>query len=117
MTYYSQKEKAVATTGIFKMIMQQTMERMEEEHLQDTSRAKMIFEGDVNEKDDEIQMEDLVQVPPKFEDTQAQVHDPMEEVNLSIVEEPRITYISSLLSSDLKEGIIAILKEFKDCFA
>ena len=62
-------------------------------------------------------MEDLEQAPPKFEDTQPQVHDPMEEVNLGTVEEPRITYIGSLLSSDLKEGIITILLEFKDCFA
>ena len=54
-------------------------------------------------------MEDLKQAPPKFEDTQLQVHDPMEEVNLDTVEEPRITYISSLLPSDFKEGIIATL--------
>ena len=40
----------------------------------------------------------------------------MEEVNLDTVEEPRITYISSLLPSNLKEGIIAIPQEFKDCF-
>ena len=85
------------------------MERIKEEHLQDTCGAEMIFEGDVYEEDEEIQMEDLEQAPPKFEDTQPQVHDPMEEVNLGIVEEPRITYISSLLPFDLKEGIIAIL--------
>ena len=41
----------------------------------------------------------------------------MEEVNLDSMEEPRITYISSLLPSDFKEGIIATLQEFKDCFA
>ena len=41
----------------------------------------------------------------------------MEEVNLGTMEEPRITYISSLLPSEFKEGIIATLKEFKDCFA
>ena len=41
----------------------------------------------------------------------------MEEVNLGTVEEPRITYISSLLPSDLKEWIIAILLEFQGCFA
>ena len=62
-------------------------------------------------------MEDLEQAPPKFEDTRPQVHDPMEEVNLDTLEESRITCISSLLPSDLKEGIIAILLEFKDCFA
>ena len=62
-------------------------------------------------------MEDLEQAPSKFEDTQPQVHDPMEEVNLGTVEEPRITYISSLLPSNFKEGIIATLQEFKDFFA
>ena len=62
-------------------------------------------------------MEDLEQSPPKFEDTQPQVHDPMEEVNLNTVEEMRINYISSLLPSSLKEGIIIILQEFKEYFA
>ena len=38
-------------------------------------------------------------------------------MNLDTIEEPRITYISSLLPSDFKKGIIAILQEFKDCFA
>ena len=41
----------------------------------------------------------------------------MEKVNLGIVEEPRITYISSLLSTNLKEQIISLLQEFKDYFA
>ena len=62
-------------------------------------------------------MEYLEQAPSKFEDTKPQVHDPKEEVNLNTVEEPRITYISSLLPSDLKEGIISLLREFKDYFA
>ena len=54
-------------------------------------------------------MEDLEQAPPKFEDTQPQVHNPMEEVNLVIVEKQRIIYISSLLPFDFKEGIISTL--------
>ena len=66
-------------------------------------------------KNEEIQMEDLEQAPPKFEDTQPQVNDPMKEVNLGIVEAPRITYISFLLPFDFKEGIIETLQEFKDC--
>ena len=52
-----------------------------------------------------------------MEDNKPQVHDPMEEVNLDIVEEARITYISSLLSTNLKEKIISLLQEFKDCFS
>ena len=62
-------------------------------------------------------MEDLEQAPPKFEDTQPQVHDLKEKVNLYIEEESRITYISSLLPYDFKEGIIATIEEFKDCFS
>ena len=116
MTDYSQEENTVAATSIFKMKIQQTMERIKEENFQDTYEAEMIFEEDVYEEYEEIQMEDLEQAPYKFEDTQPQVHDPMKEVNLNTVEEPRITYISSLLPSDLKEEIIAILQEFKECF-
>ena len=41
----------------------------------------------------------------------------MEEVNLDTMEEPWITYISSLLPSDFKGWIIATLQEFKDCFS
>ena len=62
-------------------------------------------------------MGNLEQAPPKFEDTQPQVHDPRKEVNLGTVEEPRITCISSLLPSDFKEEIFATLHEFKDCFS
>ena len=89
------------------------MERIEEEHLQNTCGAEIIFEEDAYEEDEEIKMDNLEQAPPNFEDTQPQVHDPMEEVNLDTMEESRITYISSLLLSDFKEGIIATLHEFK----
>ena len=99
------------------MKVQKTMEMIEEEHLHDTCGAKMIFEGDAYEEDEDIQMNDLEKAPPRFEDMQPKVHDKMEEVNLDPMEELGITYISSLLPFDLKEGIIAILREFKDCFA
>ena len=59
-------------------------------------------------------IEDLGQAPPKMEDNKPQVHDPIEEVNLSTVEESRITYISSHLSINLKEQIISLLQEFND---
>ena len=117
MIGYSQKEKAVAIISIFKMKMQQIMERIKEDHLYDTYGIEMIFEGDEYEEDEEIQMEDLEQGPPKLKNTQPQIHHPMEEVNLDTVEKSMKTYIISLLPSDLKKGIIAILQEFKDCFA
>ena len=40
----------------------------------------------------------------------------MEEVNLGTMEESMITFISSLLSTNLKEHIISLLQEFKDFF-
>ena len=46
------------------------MERIEEEHLQNTCGTEIIFEEDAYEENEEIQMEDLEQVPLKFEDTQ-----------------------------------------------
>ena len=52
-----------------------------------------------------------------MEDNKPQVHDPMEEVNIGTMEEPKTTYISSLLPSNLKEQIMSLLQEFKDCFA
>ena len=45
------------------------MERIEEEHFQDTSGVEIIFEGDEYEEDEEIQMEDLEQAPHKFKDS------------------------------------------------
>ena len=62
----------------------------------------MIYEKELDEEDEEIHIEDLEQAPPKMEDNKLQVHDPMEEFNLGTVEEPRITYISSLLFTNLK---------------
>ena len=66
----------------------------------------MIYEEESDEEEEEIQIEDLEQAPPKIEDNKPQVHDPMEEVNLDTMEKPRITYISYLLSTNLKEQII-----------
>ena len=78
------------------MQMQQVTEKVVKEQLQDICKAEVIYEEESDEEDEEIQIEDLEQTPPKMEDNKPQVHDPMEEVNLDTVEKPRITYISSL---------------------
>ena len=77
----------------------------------------MIYEEELDEEEEEIQIDDLEQASPKMEDNKPQVHDHMKGVNLDTMEEPRITYISYLLSTNLKEHIISLLEEFKDCFA
>ena len=69
----------------------------------------MIYEEESNEEEEEIRIEDLEQSPFKMEDNKPQVHDSMEEVNLSIMEEPRIAYISSLLPTNSKGHMISLL--------
>ena len=49
MTDCSHEEKAVAATAIFEMKVQQIVEMIEEEHLQNTCGAEIIFEEDVDE--------------------------------------------------------------------
>ena len=52
MIDYSKEENAVAITAIFKMKMQQTVERIKEVYLQDTCGAKMFFENYAYEEDE-----------------------------------------------------------------
>ena len=58
-TDYSQEEKTVVVIAIFKMKLQQTVEMVEEEHLQNTYGAEIIFGEDTYEENEKIQMEDL----------------------------------------------------------
>ena len=51
----------------------------------------MIYEEELDEEEEEIQIEDLEQAPLKMEDNKPQVHDLMEVVNLDTMEEQRIT--------------------------
>ena len=117
MAKYCHEENAVAATTTFKMKMQQVIEKVVEEQFQDICGAEVIYGEESDEEEEQIHIKDLDQAPPKMEDNKPQVHDPMEEVNLDYVEETRITYINSFLSTNLKEQIISLLQGFKDCFA
>ena len=116
MTNYSHEENEAITAVTFKMQMQQVTKKIEEEQFQYICGVELIYEEESNKEKEEIQIEYLEQAPPKMEGNKPQVHDPMEEVNLGTVEEARITYISSILPTNLKEWIISLLQEFKDCF-
>lgn len=67
--------------------------------------------------EDEIRMEDLGPAPAELEDTPAEVEDPREELNLGTPEDPKPLFISKLLPSGFKEELVALLREYKDCFA
>jgi hypothetical protein len=43
--------------------------------------------------------------------------DKLEEINIRDGDKPRPTFISANLESSFKEGLIKLLKEYKDCFA
>ncbi|XP_050217550.1 uncharacterized protein LOC126668387 [Mercurialis annua] len=53
----------------------------------------------------------------KLEDDLAQVQDDLLEINLGTVESPRPIYINAGLTAEFKEQLIALLNEFRDCFA
>ena len=97
--------------------MQHVTKKVTEEQFQDICGAEVIYEEESYEQEEEIQIEYFEQILPKMKDNKPQAHDLMEDVNLGTVEETRITYISSLLSTNLKKHTISLLQEFKDCFA
>ena len=53
----------------------------------------------------------------QIDDLKAEVQDPLIEVNLGTEEEKRVTYISSHLTQEQFNEVLAVLKRFKDCFA
>ncbi|XP_020235254.1 DNA ligase 1-like [Cajanus cajan] len=51
------------------------------------------------------------------DDHKLESQDPLEEINLGTVENRKVTYISKLLQGELKEELIRVLNDYKDCFA
>lgn len=113
---YTDNELAVAAAAIARAQMQHVLDRMITEETLDVDGAEVIYEVEP-EDSEELQLQDLEPAPAKLDDVLTGVQDPLEEVNLGTPEEPRITYVSSLLRKDLKKKIVDLLHEFKDCFA
>nr|KYP48747.1 Transposon Ty3-G Gag-Pol polyprotein [Cajanus cajan] len=51
------------------------------------------------------------------EEHKLESQDPLEEINLGSVENRKVTYDSKLSQGELKEELIRVLHEYKDCFA
>ena len=64
-----------------------------------------------------IGLNSLSKAPIQMDDLKAEVQDPLIEVNLETEEERRVTYISSHLTQEQFNEMLAVLKRFKDCFA
>lgn len=78
-------------------------------------RAKVIYKGEES-LTEEIQWFDLEIALAKMVDALLQMQGLLQEINFGTNEEPSVTYHSSLLPVDLKQKLIELLKEFKDCF-
>ncbi|GKV39784.1 hypothetical protein SLEP1_g47502 [Rubroshorea leprosula] len=78
---------------------------------------EVVHEGEEDIHTDGVTMEELDLAPAKLDDLRADVQDPLKEVNLGTEAEPRITFVSGLLPPKMRDQIICLLHEFKDCFA
>ncbi|CAL2239431.1 unnamed protein product [Prunus armeniaca] len=79
--------------------------------------AEFTHESTEGQEEEELQEEVLDFAPAALDDSLPEVEDPLQEINLGTREDPRPTFISALLKEPLKNELIALLQEFKDCFA
>ena len=115
MIRHTKEELTVAATAIKKCLMQQTTNKIMNEELE-VNGIEIIGEEEF-EDIDELPIEYVKEAPPRLQDNQHKVQDHLEKINFGTEKEPRITYISSLLKEEVKNELVALLKEFKDCFA
>ncbi|XP_028547560.1 uncharacterized protein LOC114578513, partial [Dendrobium catenatum] len=83
----------------------------------DDSDDEEIYEVDTYD-DQPVEAKPAPEEPEELEDGgQTATMDELKEVNLGTEEDPRPTFISSLLSEDQAEEMKELLCEFRDCFA
>ncbi|CAL8153039.1 unnamed protein product [Prunus armeniaca] len=69
------------------------------------------------EEEESLQEEVLDFAPATLDDSLLEIENPLQEINLGTEEDPRPTFINALLEGPLKNEIIALLHDFRDCFA
>ncbi|XP_034197732.1 uncharacterized protein LOC117613207 [Prunus dulcis] len=79
--------------------------------------AEFTHESAKEQEEEVLQEEVLDFAPAALDDSLREVEDPLQEINLGTEEDPRPTFISTLLKEPLKSELIALLQEFRDCFA
>ncbi|XP_059277852.1 uncharacterized protein LOC132032053 [Lycium ferocissimum] len=81
-----------------------------DEELEDFSWCYHISVNDGEPQEDE----DAKDAPPEFEEGVKTTVDALKEVNLGTDEDPRPTYVNSLLAVDEERAYVELLKEYKD---
>ncbi|XP_060190648.1 uncharacterized protein LOC132619910 [Lycium barbarum] len=84
-----------------------------DEELEDFSWCYHIYVDDGEPQEDE----DAKDAPPEFEEGVKTTVDALKEVNLGTDEDPRPTYVNSLLAVDEESAYVELHKEYKDVFA
>ncbi|XP_050211729.1 uncharacterized protein LOC126661890 [Mercurialis annua] len=79
--------------------------------------AECIYEDQDQDPTGTLRIEDLKIATGKLGDDPAQVQDALLEVNLGSETSPKPIYISASLDVTFKNELIALLREYKDCFA
>ena len=67
--------------------------------------------------DTEATNEEVDETPPALEDGGQATIDELKDINLGTAKEPRLTFISALLTPEEEEGYLKLLVEYKDVFA
>ena len=67
--------------------------------------------------DTEATNEEVDEAPPALEDGGQATIDELKEINLGSAKEPRLTFISALLTPEEEKGYLKLLVEYKDVFA
>nr|KYP33891.1 Transposon Ty3-G Gag-Pol polyprotein [Cajanus cajan] len=113
-----EKEKTEKNRGDQFVSRQTEKEKIEMKKDQEVEKLK---EG--KEQESELKLDCIFDDSPLgFERATKEEHklesqDPLEEINLGTVEDRKVTYISKLLPRELKEELIRVLHDYKDCFA
>ena len=79
--------------------------------------AEFTHEGMEEQEEESLQEEVLNFAPAALNDSLPEVEDPLQEINLGTEEDPRPSFISALLKEPLRSEIIALLHDFRHCFA
>ena len=77
--------------------------------------ADCIYEEELA-KEEVLQMEKLKIAIAKLDDLQADVQDPLQEINLGEDGEYKLVFISESLALGFREELISLLRKYRDCF-
>ncbi|CAL2270034.1 unnamed protein product [Prunus armeniaca] len=112
-----EKDRAATIRSITKRLLIYWEERKLSAQNPAINIAEFTHESTEGQEEEELQEEVLDFAPDALDDSLPEVEDPLQEINLRTGEDPRPTFISALLKEPLKNELIALLQEFKDCFA